>query len=144
SSWRARASAGVTSQRCRRTALCGSLTRGTLVAGAGRVKVRRGDSAARGNDGAPDGLFFCLPGRFRSYNPATTCPRALSGDLERLPQGERRMALTIERRTEGDIVVLDLKGRATIGSEADRLNEALRRELSGGTRQLLVNLTHLA
>jgi len=53
------------------------------------------------------------------------------------------MPITIERRTIGDIVVLDLKGRATIGSEADRLNEALRRELSGGTRKLLANLAGL-
>jgi len=51
------------------------------------------------------------------------------------------MALTIERRTIGDVVILDLKGRATIGGESDRLNEALRRELSGGTRKLLANLT---
>ncbi len=53
------------------------------------------------------------------------------------------MALTIERRTAGDVVVLDLKGRATIGRDADFLNEALRRELSAGTRQLLANLTEL-
>ena len=53
------------------------------------------------------------------------------------------MALTIERRTVGDAIVLDLKGRATIGSETDRLNEALRRELSSGTRKLLVDLTAL-
>jgi len=51
------------------------------------------------------------------------------------------MAITIERRTVGDIVVLELKGRATIGGEADRLNEALRKELSSGTRKLLANLT---
>jgi anti-anti-sigma factor len=50
------------------------------------------------------------------------------------------MALTIERRMVGDVVVLDLKGRATIGSESDRLNEALRRELSSGTRKLVANL----
>ena len=54
------------------------------------------------------------------------------------------MALTIERRTVGDVVVLELKGRATIGSETDRLNEALRKELSGGTRKLLANLSGLA
>jgi anti-sigma B factor antagonist len=53
------------------------------------------------------------------------------------------MALIIERRTQGNVVVLDLKGRATIGSETDRLNEALRRELSEGTMRLLVNLTAL-
>jgi len=53
------------------------------------------------------------------------------------------MAITIERRMAGDVVVLDLKGRATIGSEAERLNETLRRELSSGTRKLLANLTGL-
>lgn len=53
------------------------------------------------------------------------------------------MALTIERRMAGDVVVLDLKGRATIGSEAERLNDTLRRELSSGTRKLVANLTEL-
>lgn len=53
------------------------------------------------------------------------------------------MSLVIERRMVGDVVVLDLRGRATIGGEADRLNEALRRELSSGTRKLLANLTEM-
>jgi len=53
------------------------------------------------------------------------------------------MSLTIERRTAGDIVIMDLRGRATIGSEADRLHDALRAELSAGTRKLLLNLTGL-
>ena len=53
------------------------------------------------------------------------------------------MSLTIERRTTGDIVILDLRGRATIGGEADRLNETLRRELSSGTRKLVANLSGL-
>jgi anti-sigma B factor antagonist len=53
------------------------------------------------------------------------------------------MPLTIERRAAGDVVILDLKGRATIGSETDRLNETLRYELSSGTRKLLVNLSAL-
>lgn len=51
------------------------------------------------------------------------------------------MALSIERRTEDDVVVLSLTGRATIGPDTDRLNEALRRELDAGTRKLVVNLT---
>lgn len=53
------------------------------------------------------------------------------------------MALSIQRRTTGDIVILDLVGRATIGSDSDRLNEALRAELSAGTRKLVVNLADL-
>jgi anti-anti-sigma factor len=54
------------------------------------------------------------------------------------------MALSIQRRTAHEFVILDLKGRATIGVENDRLNEALRGELTAGTRRLLVNLTDLA
>jgi len=54
------------------------------------------------------------------------------------------MAPSIERRTAGDIVVLDLNGRATIGREADNPNEALRQELNAGTRKLPANLTDLA
>jgi len=66
-----------------------------------------------------------------------------SAVLEGRPSGPTHMTLTIERRTAGDVVVLDLRGRATLGSEADFLNEALRRELSAGTRKLLANLTDL-
>jgi anti-sigma B factor antagonist len=54
------------------------------------------------------------------------------------------MALDIERRVQGNVTILALKGRATIGSETDRLNEALRRELAEGTTRLLVNLTGLS
>jgi len=90
----------------------------------------------------PSGLFFRFPGRFRGYNPRVTvletCPAAWG-----LPHGEKQMALNIERRTSGEIVILDLKGRATIGTEADRLHDALRAELSAGTRKLLVNLSAL-
>jgi len=53
------------------------------------------------------------------------------------------MALTIERRTAGDIVILELKGRVTIGPDTDRLNDALRGELDAGTRKMIVNLSAL-
>jgi anti-sigma B factor antagonist len=51
------------------------------------------------------------------------------------------MALSIERRTAGDVVILNLKGRATIGRDADALNDALRGELNARTRKLVVNLS---
>jgi anti-sigma B factor antagonist len=53
------------------------------------------------------------------------------------------MALSIERRTAGDIVILIPKGRATIGADTDALNDALRGELKAGTRKLIVNLAAL-
>jgi anti-sigma B factor antagonist len=53
------------------------------------------------------------------------------------------MSLVIERRVEQDVVILHLRGRATIGSETDRLNDALRREIASGTKRLLVNLSDL-
>ncbi|HVN08107.1 MAG TPA: STAS domain-containing protein [Patescibacteria group bacterium] len=51
------------------------------------------------------------------------------------------MALSIERRISGDIVILHLTGRVTIGNDADALNDALRAELNAGTRKLVVNLS---
>jgi len=54
------------------------------------------------------------------------------------------MALSIDRRVEGDVVILTVSGRATIGPSTDRLNEVLRNELSSGTRKLVVNLTEVA
>jgi len=53
------------------------------------------------------------------------------------------MSLNITRRTAGEVVILDLEGRATIGNDAERLSEALLAEVKGGTRKLLVNLSDL-
>ena len=53
------------------------------------------------------------------------------------------MALSIVRRTTGDIVILELSGRVTIGPDTDRLHDTLRGEMSAGTRKLIVNLTGL-
>jgi anti-sigma B factor antagonist len=58
-------------------------------------------------------------------------------------KGTKHMALTIERRTAGDIVILSLKGRATIGRDTDALNDALRGELNARTRRLVVNFSQL-
>ena len=53
------------------------------------------------------------------------------------------MSLNIDRRTEGEIVILDLKGWATLGADSDRLSEFLSGEIHAGTRKLLLNLTQL-
>ena len=53
------------------------------------------------------------------------------------------MALSIARRLTGEIVILDLAGRVTIGNDTDVLNDALLSELAAGTRKLVVNLSGL-
>ncbi len=53
------------------------------------------------------------------------------------------MALEITSRKAGDVTILDLKGRATLGKDSDKLNDALRDQIAGGGRKLLVNLTNL-
>ncbi len=53
------------------------------------------------------------------------------------------MALEISTRTAGDITILDLKGRATLGPDADKLNDVLRDVVASGTRKVLVNMNGL-
>lgn len=53
------------------------------------------------------------------------------------------MSIEISTRTAGDITILDLKGRATLGKDVDKLNAALRESVAGGARKLLLNLAGL-
>ncbi len=53
------------------------------------------------------------------------------------------MSLEISTRMAGDITIMDLKGRATLGKDADKLNDALRDLIASGTRKVLVNLANL-
>lgn len=53
------------------------------------------------------------------------------------------VALEIQIREFGDITILDLKGRATIGLGNDLLNAKLRQVVDSGTKKLLINLTGL-
>lgn len=50
------------------------------------------------------------------------------------------MGLQVTRREKGEVTILDLKGRATIGAGTDVLAAELRALLSGGAQKLLVNL----
>jgi anti-sigma B factor antagonist len=50
------------------------------------------------------------------------------------------MGLQIETRQSGDITILDLHGRVTIGRDNDLLSSQLRELLAGGCRKLLINL----
>lgn len=51
------------------------------------------------------------------------------------------MGLQIEVRKTGDVTILDLQGRATIGLSNDLLNSKLRQIVEGGSRRVLLNLS---
>ena len=56
------------------------------------------------------------------------------------------MGLEFTIRDVGDVTIVDLRGRATIGSGNDALNDQLRNLVNSGARKLLLNLeqvTHL-
>lgn len=53
------------------------------------------------------------------------------------------MGLDVQVRKVGEVTVLDLHGRATIGIGNDVLNAKLRQTVEGGARKLLVNLAGL-
>ena len=50
------------------------------------------------------------------------------------------MPLQIQIRETGDVTIVELQGRATIGVGNDLLSSKLRGLIEGGTRKLLVNL----
>ena len=50
------------------------------------------------------------------------------------------MGLQISSRQSGDVTVLDLQGRATIGRSNDELSTQLRSLIEGGARKIIINL----
>jgi anti-sigma B factor antagonist len=59
---------------------------------------------------------------------------------EKPARGEEVMGLQIETRQSGDITILDLHGRVTIGRDNDLLSSQLRELVASGCRKLLLNL----
>ncbi|HWQ03060.1 MAG TPA: STAS domain-containing protein [Candidatus Nitrosotenuis sp.] len=53
------------------------------------------------------------------------------------------MALEINIRQSGDVTIVDLVGRATIGLGNDLLNSKLRQVVEGGAKKVLMNLSGL-
>lgn len=53
------------------------------------------------------------------------------------------MALEISFREVGDVTILDLNGRATIGLGNDLLNAKLRQAVDSGAKKLLINLSNM-
>lgn len=54
------------------------------------------------------------------------------------------MGLQISIRKSGNVTILDLQGRATIGRGSDALNSHLRKLIDEGARKVLINMTGLA
>jgi anti-anti-sigma factor len=53
------------------------------------------------------------------------------------------VALQISTRTSGDVTILDLQGRATMGVDCDLLSGHLQMLIASGPRNLLLNLADL-
>jgi anti-sigma B factor antagonist len=53
------------------------------------------------------------------------------------------VGLQISIRVSGDVTILDLRGRATIGADSELLSSHLRELLANGVRKLLLNLADL-
>ncbi|MEW6729777.1 MAG: STAS domain-containing protein [Acidobacteriota bacterium] len=50
------------------------------------------------------------------------------------------MSLTINERTAGDVTILDLSGKITIGAGSVQLRDAVRKLIEGGRKKILLNL----
>jgi anti-anti-sigma factor len=53
---------------------------------------------------------------------------------------EEAVGLQVEIRKSGDVSILDVQGKATIGRNNDLLNQFLRKAFDDGARKILVNL----
>ncbi|HUO31547.1 MAG TPA: STAS domain-containing protein [Bryobacteraceae bacterium] len=54
------------------------------------------------------------------------------------------MSLKINVRESGNVVILDLDGRITIGEEATSLRDTIKEMLDGGHRHILLNLADVS
>jgi anti-sigma B factor antagonist len=62
-------------------------------------------------------------------------------DTEATEEKKEAMAqLTISERQDGNVTILDLNGKITIGEGSVKLRETVRRLLEEGKKQILINL----
>lgn len=54
------------------------------------------------------------------------------------------MTLELVNRESGDVTIVDLRGRCTLGDETELLNRDLKKLIDGGCRKILLNLTELS
>ena len=53
------------------------------------------------------------------------------------------MSLKINVRESGDVLILDLNGRITLGEEAASLRDTLREQIDSGRKNILLNLAEV-
>jgi anti-anti-sigma factor len=53
------------------------------------------------------------------------------------------VALELAKRESGDVTIVDLRGRCTLGEETELLGRDLKKLIDGGCRKILLNLTEL-
>ena len=53
------------------------------------------------------------------------------------------MALELAKRESGDVTIVDLRGRCTLGEETELLGRDLKKLIDSGCRKILLNLTEL-
>ena len=53
------------------------------------------------------------------------------------------MSVDINTREVGDVIVVDLAGRVTLGEETGQVREAIRVVVAGGNKKVLLNLKDL-
>jgi anti-anti-sigma factor len=54
------------------------------------------------------------------------------------------MAMELAKRVSGDVTIIDIRGRCTLGEETERLDRDLKKVIDAGCRKLLLNLTELS
>jgi anti-anti-sigma factor len=54
------------------------------------------------------------------------------------------VSLELAKHVSGDVTILDLTGRCTLGDPTELLDRELKKILDGGCRKLLLNLTQLS
>jgi anti-sigma B factor antagonist len=54
------------------------------------------------------------------------------------------MAMELAKRVLGDVTIVDVCGRCTLGDETEHLDRELKKVIEGGSRKLLLNLTELS
>jgi anti-anti-sigma factor len=54
------------------------------------------------------------------------------------------VSLELIKRVSGDVTIVDLTGRCTLGDPTELLDRELKKLLDGGCRKLLLNLTQLS
>jgi anti-anti-sigma factor len=54
------------------------------------------------------------------------------------------VSLELVKRVSGDVTIVDLAGRCTLGEPTELLDRELKKLLDGGCRKLLLNLTELS